>query len=145
MLYLFFNADLIEECQNENTDAVGWVDDANIITWGITTEETCQNLEAIYKKYKEWETKHASQFNPTKFRLIHLPSRNGRVTNLACPVWLDGREVKPVTKCRILRLIIDQKLNWNDHIEHIEAKTTKSLRALNSLAGSTWGTSYKGL
>lgn len=51
----------------------------------------------------------------------------------------------PTTKCSILGLILDQKLNWNDHIEHIEAKTIKSLGALSSLGGSTWGTGYKGL
>ena len=53
--------------------------------------------------------------------------------------------MKPVTKCCILGLILDNKLSWDGHIEHIEAKTTKSLGALSSLAGLTWGTSYKGL
>lgn len=60
-------------------------------------------------------------------------------------VQLDGRSVEPVSKCRILGQVLDNKLNWESYIEHVEAKTTKSIGALSSLAGSTWGTSYKGL
>lgn len=144
---MFFNADLIEECHSpsNNTGAVGWMDDVNIITWGSSTEENCKKLETIYKKCKKWEETHASKFNPTKFNLIHLPSKCSKITDNERPVWLDGREVKPVPRCRILGLIIDNKLNWNGHIEHIETKLTKSLGALSSLAGSTWGTGYKGL
>ena len=146
ILYLFFNADLIEACHSEehSTAAAGWIDDANIITWGSSTEDNCRNLESIYTKCKDWEVTHASKFNPDKYSLIHLPSKYKRV-NLNCSVRLEVREVKPVTKCRILGLILDNKLSWDGHIEHIEAKTTKSLGALSSLAGSTWGTSYKGL
>ena len=146
ILYLFFNADLIEECQSQtrNTTAVGWIDDANIIAWGDTTEENCGNLEAIYAKCKNWEETHASKFNPTKYSLVHMTSKYKKA-NMDCSVRLEGQEVKPVPRCRIFGLILDTKLNWEGHIEHIEAKTAKSLGALSCLAGSTWSTSYKGL
>ena len=123
---------------------MGWIDDANIIAWGNTTEGNCRNLEAVYAKCKKWEETHASKFNPSKYSLIHLPSRNQKV-NMTSAVQLDGRSVEPVSKCRILGLVLDNMLNWESYIEHIEAKTTKSLGALSSLAGSTWGTSYNGL
>ena len=146
ILYLFFNADLIEDCcsREHKTAAVGWIDDANIVAWGNSTEDNCRNLEAIYLRCKDWETKHASRFNPAKYSLIHLQTRHKRV-NLNCPIRLEGLEVKPTPTCRILGLILDSKLSWKSHIEQIETKTTKSLGALSSLAGSTWGTSYKGL
>jgi hypothetical protein len=135
MLYLFFNADLIEDChvQTHNTEAVGWVDDGNIVTWGTTTEENCRNLEAIYEKCQEREPKHVSKFNPSKFSLIHLPSTHMKNVNMDSSVQLGGPEVKQLTKCRILGLILDSKLSWDSHIECIEAKTTKSLEGLSSL------------
>ncbi|EED15318.1 hypothetical protein TSTA_047640 [Talaromyces stipitatus ATCC 10500] len=83
ILYLFFNADLIEKCYNPSNN---------------TGTQVQQN------------------------------NRQG-TPNLA------GR----------LRSEANNKLNWNGHIEHIETKMTKSLGALSSLAGSTWGTGYKGL
>ena len=55
--------------------AVSWKDDANIIAWGNTTEENCENLEAIYAKCKNWEETHASRFNLTKYSLIHMTSK----------------------------------------------------------------------
>jgi hypothetical protein len=47
-----------------------------------------------------------------KYSLIHLPSKYRRV-DMNRPVWLDGRKVRLVPRCRILGLILDNKLNWN--------------------------------
>jgi hypothetical protein len=38
ILYLFYNADLIEACKTENTDAVGYIDDVSILAVGPTTQ-----------------------------------------------------------------------------------------------------------
>ena len=90
ILYLFFNADLIEACHSEehSTAAAGWIDDANIIMWGSSTEDNCRNLESIYTKYKDWEVMHTLKFNPDKYSLIHLLSKYKRV-NLNCSVQLE--------------------------------------------------------
>ena len=37
ILYLFYNADLIEACKTENTEAVGYIDDASILAIGPTS------------------------------------------------------------------------------------------------------------
>lgn len=146
ILYLFFNADLIKDChsQTRNTAAVGCIEDSNMIAWGNSAEDNCRNLEAIYAKCKDCEMKYASKFNPAKYGLIHLHTRYKGV-DTTCSIRLEGLKVKPAPKCRILGVILDNKLSWRSHIDHIEAKTTKSLGALNSLAGSTSRTSYQGL
>lgn len=46
ILYLYYNADLIETCNREpNTLAIGYIDDIAILRWGSTTRETCNGLE----------------------------------------------------------------------------------------------------
>jgi hypothetical protein len=73
ILYLFYNADLIEQC-NEATDAMstGYIDDVAILAWGDTTQRTCQILSTILEKAQQWASTHASVFAPDKFQLTHF-------------------------------------------------------------------------
>ena len=46
ILYLYYNADLIEACNQEpNTIATGYIDNVAILRWGTSIEETCNGLE----------------------------------------------------------------------------------------------------
>lgn len=70
ILYIFYNSDLIEECDSgDDTAATGYIDDAAILAWGDTTEETCAKLETALTKADHWATTHASKFAPEKFQL----------------------------------------------------------------------------
>jgi hypothetical protein len=50
ILYLFYNADLIEACKTDNTEAVGYIDDASILAVGPTVQHNCKTFKAIYQK-----------------------------------------------------------------------------------------------
>lgn len=51
ILYLFYNADLIDECNREtNTMSTGYIDDVAILVWGNTAAETCSALSRILDK-----------------------------------------------------------------------------------------------
>jgi hypothetical protein len=54
IFYLFYNADLIEACKTENTEAVGYVDDVLILTISLTTQRNCKTLRAIHRIAKKW-------------------------------------------------------------------------------------------
>jgi ribonuclease HI len=146
ILYLFYNADLLDNCEDSDlrTSPIGYIDDVNIITYSDSTETNCRNLQAVYARCQDWERKHASKFNPTKYKLIHLFRRRRR-HDMQCPLVLPGMTLQPVGFLRFLGIIIDSKLSWGEHISHIQAQATKTLGALASLGGSTWGTNYKGL
>jgi hypothetical protein len=59
------------------------------------------------------------------------------------PVLIDGGSITPRRTSRYLGLTMGEELKWNIHIHEIKTKATKSIRALASLAGSTWGISLK--
>lgn len=50
ILYIFYNSDLIEQCDSDGTTATGYIDDAAILACGNTTEETCNKLERALEK-----------------------------------------------------------------------------------------------
>jgi ribonuclease HI len=137
-LYLFYNADLIEACKTENTEAVGYVDDASILATGPTSQHNCKTLKAIHRKAQKWATQHGSQFAPAKYELVHF-TRNPTISTTH-PLRLPQATIKASPSCRYLGIQMDTKLRWNYHRENVEAKATSRLSALSALASSTWGT-----
>ena len=143
ILYLFYNADLIEACNTEpNTKALGYVDDVGIVTWSTTTKENCESLAKTHHKAQQWATKHASVFAPAKYQLTHHTRRTTE-HQLDEQIKIGEIEVKPGATCRYLGLTIDTQLKWKSHINQIEGKANRSIQALSSLAGSTWGIRLK--
>ena len=50
ILYLFYNADLLDLCERPGTRAsgIGFVDDVNILAYSTSTEENCRTLERLH-------------------------------------------------------------------------------------------------
>lgn len=48
ILYLFYNADLIEACKTQEMEAVGYIDDASIIAVGLTAQRNYKTLKGIH-------------------------------------------------------------------------------------------------
>lgn len=138
ILYLFYNADLIEACKTEDTEAVGYIDDASILAVGPTAQRNCKTLKGIHRKAEEWAVKHGSQFAPAKYELVHFtrdPKKNS--THALC---LPHATIKASTSCRYLGIQMGTKLRWDDHREKVEEGGTMRISALSALASSTWGT-----
>ena len=138
ILYLFYNADLIEACQSVNTEAVGYIDDAAILAVGTTVQRNCKILKAVHRRAERWARQHASQFAPAKYELVHF-TRNSRV-NTTHPLRLPQGTIEASPSCRYLGIEMDSRLRWDYHRKRVESKATKRLSALAALASSTWGT-----
>ena len=143
ILYLFYNADLLDICERPgtNTSALGFVDDINVLAYGKSTEENCKMLEEIHKKCEKWAIRHGSVFAPKKYELIHL-SRNPKKFNMSTVVRIENSIIEPKTDIRILGLRIDTKLKWGPHVRKIQEKLTKQSKALTKISTSTWGATF---
>jgi Reverse transcriptase (RNA-dependent DNA polymerase) len=55
ILYLFYNADLLNIYENLTlrTSPTGFVNDVNLLTYDISAEGNCRNLERIYDVYED--------------------------------------------------------------------------------------------
>ena len=138
ILYLFYNADLIEQCKTHETEAVGYIDDVSILAVGPNAQSNCKILKSIHRRAEEWATKHGSQFAPAKYELVHF-TRDPKA-NCTHALRLPHAVVEASTSCRYLGVQMDTRLWWHHQREEIEEGATGRLSALAALASSTWGT-----
>ena len=103
ILYLFYNADLLEICERPgtNTSALGFVNDVNVLAYGKSTEENCRTLERIHRKCELWAARHGSVFAPDKYKLIYL-SRNPKKFDMSATFQKENNLIEPKTDIRIL-------------------------------------------
>lgn len=141
MLFLFFASNLLDELNQGNTTAYGFVDDTNILTYSRSTEENCRALEAAYDKCLRWARKHGATFAPDKYNLIHL-TRQRRRADMSAAVNIPGFLGKPSTEIRVLRVQVNSKLRWGPHIKLTHEKALRQTSSLTRLVGSTWGASF---
>lgn len=143
ILYLFYNADLLERCcQAQDTAATGFIDDVAILAWADTTEETCRMLQTAFHKAEDWASSHASIFAPDKFQLTHFTRAASRI-DTSKPLQTRWGEIKPSHTCKYLGLTMDTQLRWRQHVDEIERKVSKTIAALSCLGNSAWGVRTK--
>ncbi|KAJ5110838.1 zinc knuckle domain protein [Penicillium argentinense] len=144
ILYLIYNADLIEKCGSGVTSN-GWVDDVCFMTKGDSERETIRKLKTACGKAEQWARKHASVFDTKKYALVHFVNTK-EVEPRYTPLSLQGHTV-PATRTaeRYLGYWLDPNLEFQHHREKAISKASVSLQALQSLAGSTWGASLSAM
>jgi hypothetical protein len=140
ILFLFYNSELFDICTQPGRalSACGFVDDANILTYGDSTERNCERLAQIHDKCLHWARRHGASFAPAKYELIHL-TRATKKFNLEASLKIGNQVIKPKSHIRILGVQLDTKLQWGPHLEKLEANMTRRIMALTKLTASTWG------
>ena len=143
ILFLFFNAPLIERCARAALpiQTGGFVDDIHLLAYSGSTEDNCRVLHKAHDICLEWAKTHGATFAPKKYELVHL-TRSPKRFNME--VSLDFNEVKidPSPSIRVLGLHVDTKLRWGPYIAQLTARAVGQKRALECLAGSTWGATF---
>ncbi|PVH67968.1 hypothetical protein DL98DRAFT_599934 [Cadophora sp. DSE1049] len=85
-----------------------------------------------------WAKKHASVFAPSKFQLTHH-TRRRQVADVDRHIQIEQTIIPPSASSKYLGVTLDTALNWKQHIPNLKIKISKSIGALASLTGSTWG------
>ncbi|EKG09366.1 Reverse transcriptase, partial [Macrophomina phaseolina MS6] len=144
MLYLFYNADLLETCAAQGVMVIGYIDDVNLLAVSSSTEENCRLLAKAHSQAERWAAMHASVFAVKKYELTHF-TKTPALFRTEQGIILGGRYLSPSDSCRFLGVFLGQKLSGKTHVQQLQARATTALTALSSIAGSTWGIPTLGL
>ncbi|EEA25056.1 reverse transcriptase, putative [Talaromyces marneffei ATCC 18224] len=142
ILYLIYNADLIEDCADpaSHVSTSGWVDDVAIMATGRTEQETVRKLQKASGIADQWATRHASVFDRKKYQLIHFVNPRSGINPEKQSIRLqDDIQIEACRAVKYLGIWLDSELTFDTHRDKAIAKAGTSLEALRGLAGSTWG------
>ncbi|KAJ5533430.1 reverse transcriptase [Penicillium frequentans] len=146
ILYLFYNADLIDTIHTAAPGRVlvtGYIDDICILVWSLSAAENCRLLTRLHQKAEVWARRHASIFAPAKYGLMHMWKKGvgarkpDTATNI--PLMLNGVEIQPTSSLRYLGVELDENLTGRAQVGRCRKKAAALVAALRSIAGMTWG------
>ena len=105
ILFLFFNALLIERCAKIKLklQVEGFVDDIYLLIYGKSTETNCETLKKVHEIYLQWVGTYEATFALKKYELIHL-IKSLEKFNMRASVNLGSVIIKLKTSIRVLGL-----------------------------------------
>ncbi len=142
ILYLFYNANLLEACDNIKlrTNFTNFVNDINILTYEKFMKCNCRVLSEIYNRCKQWSKMHDIKFLMTKHKLIHF-MKTSKWFNMKVDVKLIKHQINLKSDIRVLRVQLNFKLKWVTYMHHIEAKLVIKQKIMQIIIESTWNSS----
>lgn len=149
VLYLFYNADLLNMLKADNEMSLGFVDNVAFMAVGSTLEETHKKLRDMMERKNrafEWAKQHNSRFEISKMALMdftrdRIPDPAGRTKTIPIPqksMTLQGKEITPVATCKFLGVVLDDQLRFKNHHDLALSKATtwtQQLRCLTKITG----------
>ena len=128
ILFLFFNADLVQHKLNSKGGSMAFVDDYTAWVTGPSAEANREGLQAIIDRALNWERRSGATFEGEKTALVHFTRNKVRATS--APLTVKGEEVVPTDTAKILGVVMDTELRYK---QHIAKAATKGLRAAMAL------------
>ena len=86
ILFLFFNADLVQQKINKKGGAIAFVDDYTAWVTGKSAAETRTQIQAIVERALKWEERSGATFEPDKTAYIHFTRNSRRQDNTSLAV-----------------------------------------------------------
>ena len=108
ILFLFFNADLVQQWIDQNGGAIAFVDDYTAWVVGKTATENKDRLQAIVQRAMECESRSGASFEGEKTAFIHFTRKSSRSTDES--ITVKGQEVRPTSSVKVLGLVLDSRL-----------------------------------
>jgi ribonuclease HI len=155
LLYIIYNADLLQITGDENTeDSLGFVDDIALIAIGKDFEETTRRLRNMMTKEDgglQWSKEHNSMFEVNKSVILHASRRtqkNPEDDHSQIPLdrptlTLQGQEIQEVQSYKYLGIQIDAQLRWKEQAQRVAANATKWILQYRRLTRPSTGVSNK--
>ncbi len=139
ILFLFFNASLIEKCKalRIKIKVLNFVNDINILTYNRFIKEICKTLSRMHNVCMKWACTHDTTFTSEKYELMHFIRKSKRF-NMMTSIQIESSVIKLKSDVQILKVQLNMKLQWDMHLHQIKVNHVTWMLALNWLEVFTW-------
>ena len=121
---------------SEKCSLFNYADDNVISCAGSSVEETRHVRSHEIKNLRDWFNANSLAANPSKFQTMLLSNVYTSSLEAELGLVINDTQVNSTDSITILGVIVDNKLNFNDHIYTLCAKAGKQLNALQRLSKS---------
>jgi len=115
----------------------GYADDIVFIVQGKFVHTVREIMQEALNMVVKWAVKEGLNISPHKTAIV--PFTNRRKTEGLGPLILHGKELKMLDEFKYLGVILDPKLNWNQHLLKIIRKSQTTFAVVRSICGKKWG------
>jgi Reverse transcriptase (RNA-dependent DNA polymerase) len=131
VLFLFFNADLVQHRIDSSGGSMAFVDDYTAWVTGSTAEANREGIQAIINEALDWEKRSGATFKGKKTTLVHFTRCRNRSSTT--PITIKEEVVTLKETAKILEVTIDSKLRYKQHIASAATKGLLAAMALKRL------------
>ena len=128
LLFIIYTNDLPNALRF--TRCVLFADDTTIYYSSRNLVHVIQNISVDLKHLTEWFKSNKLSLNISKTNYM-LFTKNNKDYEQNINLRLSNENITRVNSTKFLGMIIDDKLNWQDHISHTKNKMSSGLYALN--------------
>ena len=131
ILFLFFNADLVQQRINNNSGSIAVIDDYTAWVTGPSAEANYVGIQQIVEKALQWEKSSGATFEISKTALVHFTRTESRSS--PAPISIRGVMIPPKSEAKILGVLMDSGLRYRTHIARTANKGLSAALALKRL------------
>lgn len=110
-----------------------FADDTNMILSHTDLHTLIYNTNEEMMRISKWFQLNKLALNIKKSNFIIFAGRGRKYFKDYIKVSVDGNEIFQVSHTHFLGILVDEKLNWKNHIHFIHNKTVKSLSIISKL------------
>lgn len=133
ILFLFFNADLVQTKISTSGGSIAFVDDYSAWVTGWTAEANREGIQAIIDRALEWERRSGATFESDKTAIIHFTRIEERSSER--PFVVKGKTIQPQASTKVLGVVLDARLRYKEHMARAAAKGLTAAMHLKRLHG----------
>lgn len=131
ILFLFFNADLVQQRISAAGGSIAFVDDYTAWVTGASAEANHSNIQATIDRALDWERRSGATFEHDKTAIVHFTRTASRSSNT--PFMINGKPIQPKDSAKILGVVMDSRLRFKEHMANAATKGLIAAIALRRL------------
>lgn len=139
VLYVFYNANLVEATISSKSGAIGFADDLNAWVTGPSPATKVETIpHEILPRVEQWADSSGAIFGADNTGFIHFRPRRAKTyeqDKREHPIYFQGAEIRPQNQVHILGVTLDTRFNMDAYVAKAAAKATGTCLSSNSLKG----------
>ena len=108
-----------------------FVDDTSILCTHRNFMESHENIEIVFENVNMWFKKNFISLYIEKTHYIHFKTKKSQPTDIN--ICLDNKRISDNSYTKFLGLIVDNKLSWKPHIDHLINKLSTACYVIRSV------------